>query len=589
MSQGQRSDPVLSQVIDRLETNAGCPAPTGNWMKPPLRRYRQLWSELSMTDGILVRHRRPGPRQTSIPLIVVPSALVPSILEAVHDSPLGGHLGVDKTSTRILEKYYWAGYSTDVADFIQTCDVCQRRKTTVPSPRAALQPIPVGRPFEMLAMDFLELPQTPRGNRYVLVVADYFTRWIEAFAVPDQKRETVARTLIDGVFTRHGFPLLLHSDHGRNFEGNVIKEMCGILGIEKVRTSPYHPQCDGLVERMNRQIIDMLAKYCSKNPTSWDQWLQVVLGAYRTATHSSTGFSPAELVYGRQLRSPSDLLLQPVQDPAGYIEEIKTNHQLAKEIVEAEMAASQERQARNYNKGTVEPNVFQVGDHVYNANPTGRSRKICQRFTGPFRVLARKGDTNYLVRHIRGGRRQCIHRNRLKACYRRTHTGSDNDGNKDQGNQRAQPQTEIRAETVNHVPQADARQQTTQEQSHYDDESLLIRPETGEERQGDENEHPQPNLQLLDQAGQEQQRGETENHQPNLQVLDQAGQEQQCGGNGNHQPNLHVLDRTEGHTPEETQEEQESAERSRRNVRQPVWLQDFETTFDDHDSPLEGE
>jgi transposase InsO family protein len=255
MRQYQRSDPVLSQVIDRLESNADCPAPSGIWIKPPLRRYRQLWSELSMVDGILTRHRRPGPREDSKQLMLLPSALIPSVLKELHDSPLGGHLGVDKTISRALERYYWPGYSADIGNFIQTCDVCQRRKATVPSPRAALQSIPVGRPFEMLAMDFLELPKTPRGNRYVLVVADYFTRWVEAFAVPDQRSETIARTLIDGVFTRHGFPLILHSDQGRNFESNLIKEMCKILGIEKVRTSPYHPQCDGLVERMNRQSL----------------------------------------------------------------------------------------------------------------------------------------------------------------------------------------------------------------------------------------------------------------------------------------------------------------------------------------------
>ena len=115
----------------------------------------------------------------------------------------------------------------------------------------------------MVAMDILELPRTARGNKYVMVVSDYFTRWPEAFPLQDQKAETVARTLVDGVISRHGIPLILHSDQGPNFESAVIKEMCRLLGMTKVRTTPYHPQSDGLVERLNRTILDMLSEYCS--------------------------------------------------------------------------------------------------------------------------------------------------------------------------------------------------------------------------------------------------------------------------------------------------------------------------------------
>jgi transposase InsO family protein len=106
----------------------------------------------------------------------------------------------------------------------------------------------------MPAVDFLELPRTPFGNRYVLVVSDYFTKQVEAFTLSNQKSETVARALVDGVLTRHGIPLILYSDQGRNFEGKVIKDLCRLMGMDKVRTTPYHPQCDGLAERMNRSI-----------------------------------------------------------------------------------------------------------------------------------------------------------------------------------------------------------------------------------------------------------------------------------------------------------------------------------------------
>ena len=154
-------------------------------------------------------------------------------------------------------------------------------------------------------------------------------------------------------------------------------------------------------------------------------WLQIVIGAYRSAPQSSTGFSPAQLVYGRSLRLPSDVLgHEPAQhphDPQGYLEQLIAKQRLAREVVDAEIAAAQDRQTRNYNDLT-EPPGFKKDDLVYKLNPAigaGQSRKIRNRFTGPYRVIEARGDANYVIQHPQGGRRQCVHRNRLKHCYRR--------------------------------------------------------------------------------------------------------------------------------------------------------------------------
>ena len=207
-------------------------------------------------EGVLCRICVPGPRQDPIVLIVLKESVVPVVLKQLHDDPLGGHFGVEKTLGRVRERYHWHKFTVDTTEFIRTCDTCQRRTGPKPTPRAMLESVPVGGPFEMIAMDILELPLTTKGNRYALVVSDYFTRWPEAFALKDQKAETVARTFVDGVVSRHGIPSVLYSDQGPNFESSLIKEMCHILGITKVRTTPYHPQCDGLVERLNRTVLN---------------------------------------------------------------------------------------------------------------------------------------------------------------------------------------------------------------------------------------------------------------------------------------------------------------------------------------------
>ena len=171
--------------------------------------------------------------------MVLPAALTKDVLKELHDEPLSGHFGVNKTTARVVERYYWAGYTKDIHEFVQSCQVCQKRKPAKLSPKAPLHSIPIESPLKMLAIDFLELPRTPLGNRYVLVVADYFTRWVEAFALPDQRRETVARALVDGVIARHVVPCILHSDQGRNFESHVVRDLCKILGIEKRRVHPH--------------------------------------------------------------------------------------------------------------------------------------------------------------------------------------------------------------------------------------------------------------------------------------------------------------------------------------------------------------
>ena len=168
----QQNDVVLRKVLGDHQ-----PLPRGAWRVGALRRYRQLWHQLAIREGILCRMCVPGPRQDPIAHIVLPESVVPVVLNHLHDDPLGGHFGVKKTLGRVRERYYWHNFTVDTTEFIRTCDTCQRRTGPKPTPRAMLESVPVGGPFEMVAMDILELPLTTRGNRYALVVSNYFTRW----------------------------------------------------------------------------------------------------------------------------------------------------------------------------------------------------------------------------------------------------------------------------------------------------------------------------------------------------------------------------------------------------------------------------
>ena len=278
----QERDPDISLVLTELRSGPARPKAIGKWRHGVLKSYHRIWSQLGLLNGkVLVRTHRLRPQEEERKRLVVPKSLRQKLLKQVHDSVLSGHLGVDKTLARVQELYYWPGYSSDVEAYVRSCLVCQQRNAPIPHPRAALQPIPVGGPFEMLAMDMLELPQTDAGNKYCLLVTDYFTKWPEAYALKDQKAETVARALMD-VIARHGIPQVLLSDQGRSFDNAVVKELCSKLQIHKVRTSAYHPQCDGLVERLNRTLLSMLSKYAHQRPAE--------LGPILTTSHWCLSF-----------------------------------------------------------------------------------------------------------------------------------------------------------------------------------------------------------------------------------------------------------------------------------------------------------
>ena len=152
------------------------------------------------------------------------------------------------------------------------------------------------------------LQYTNKGNRYILVIADYFTKWTEAYALPNHTAVTVAETLITEFVCRWGMPLAIHSDQGREFESRLFKEMCRLLGGDKTKTCPYHPQSDGMVERFNRTCISMLSAFVNEHKDDWDEYLPYLLAAYRASIHDSTGFTPNRLMTGRECDLPIDLL-----------------------------------------------------------------------------------------------------------------------------------------------------------------------------------------------------------------------------------------------------------------------------------------
>ena len=184
---------------------------------------------------------------------------------------------------------------------------CQMRKTPRNCKPAPLLPIPVDGAFDRVAVDCLgPFPESYSGNCYV-VFSDYLTRWPEAFAVSTIQATVIAKLLVNEIFCCHGSPKTLLSDHGKNFLSKLVCEVCKLLAIDKLNTSPYHPMTDGLVERFNSFISQSLSMYISANQKDWDEFLPSILFAYHTLLQATTGDSPFYLLYGREPRLPLDV------------------------------------------------------------------------------------------------------------------------------------------------------------------------------------------------------------------------------------------------------------------------------------------
>ena len=190
----------------------------------------------------------------------------------------------------------------DVEKHCRSCLGCVIRRGSGRATNPPLSQNPVGGPFHRVGVDVLQLPLTESGNCYLLVFVDYLTKWVEAFPIHDQSAETIARLLVTEIFCQHGAPELLLSDRGANFLSDLFTEVCKLLNISKVNTSGYHPQTNGLVEKMNSTVIAMLSKFVETSGRDWDKHLLYILFAYRAAVHDSTRESPFYMLYGRYPR-----------------------------------------------------------------------------------------------------------------------------------------------------------------------------------------------------------------------------------------------------------------------------------------------
>ena len=307
------------------------------------------------------------------------------VLQMNHDHVLAGHLGVERTYQRLRRQFTWPGMLNDVKDYVRSCVTCARRKA-IGAVKAPLVSMPLESvAWSMIAMDIVgPLPESDNGNKYILVICDYATRYSLTFPMADQRASTVAKILVYQVFAKFGAPVKLLSDRGTNFVSELVAETCKLFQVKRLITTAYHPQTDGLVERFNRTLIDMLAAYTSEKISVWDEYLPLVTLAYNTSKHTSLRHSPFYLLFGRDAVLPIETLPDIRIRLINEEQEIGDEWQKAKELALRYLEANQVKQKNHYDANSKIIEV-KIGDLVYYKNHR-KQHKLTDRWKGPYKV-----------------------------------------------------------------------------------------------------------------------------------------------------------------------------------------------------------
>ncbi|KFD69482.1 hypothetical protein M514_18354 [Trichuris suis] len=242
-------------------------------------------------------------------------------------------------------------------------------------------------------------------------------KWAEAYSCSTMEAEETAELLVTQFFAKFVPPDTIHSDQGSTFEASLMGNLFELFGIEKTRTTPYHPQSNGLVERFNRTLLDVLRALVSETPGNWDSALPFATMAYNTSVHEATGVTPYFALFGREVRLPVDIqygLPKPRPEHiSAYIWQTRERMHKVQSFMRRRMRIDQ-RQRKEYYDKNARASVFEVGDKVWLAIP--KRHKLSPSWEGPYSVVTKKGGDVYCIRldaHPR--RRLNVHANRLRA------------------------------------------------------------------------------------------------------------------------------------------------------------------------------
>ena len=400
--------PLLERAFDEKEIDQ---VPVCFYVKNGILMRKWCPPDISAEDEWTVNHQ-----------IVVPRVYRPEILNLAQDTPMSGHLGINKTYHKILNQFYWPGLKSDVSQFCKSCHTCQMvGKPNQTIPKAHLQPIPAfDEPFSRIIIDCVgPLPKTKSGHEYLLTIMCASTRFPEAIPLRNIKTNNIVRALVK-FFTSVGLPKSVQSDQGSNFMSGIFQQVMHELGITQYKSSPYHPESQGALKRFHQTLKNTIRSYCFDTENDWDEGIHLLLFAARESVQESLGFSPFELVFGHTVCGPLKLLKEKFLSNNDsslnllqYVSDFKDRLSKACEAAWTNLKSAQRKMKRWYDENANE-RKFMPGDRVLALLPVP-GKPLQASYYGPYTVDKQISDVNYIVNTPgRRKQKQLCHVNMLK-------------------------------------------------------------------------------------------------------------------------------------------------------------------------------
>ncbi|VDI29924.1 Hypothetical predicted protein [Mytilus galloprovincialis] len=409
----QKEDSDLGPVHKWLDNNCKPNRDEIASYSPSTRKY-WLNYDLLITKNNVLYQKRLQPTGESYQLLV-PKVLRKEVMTSCHNTMYSAHFGVNKTKDKIKNCFHWYKMGEDIQSHVNTCSVCNRFKALNRKPKASLQSYTVGYPLDRVAIDVIgPLPHTRQNNKFILVIGDHFTRWMEAFPLPHQQAEKVAEKLVHEFISRFGIPLELHSDQGRNFESKIFTEVCKLLEIHKTRSTSYRPCSNGIIERFNATLEGMIRSFVNKNANDWDLHIGILMAAYRSTVHPATGYSPNMLMLGREITLPPQIIFpfpncNESMEVETYVSKMRSKLEEIYQLAREHLRSSAVRQKKDYDS-RISQNQFCKGSLVYKFNNI--FKKLNERWSGPFVIVDILSPVLYKIKNRY--KSETVHHDKLK-------------------------------------------------------------------------------------------------------------------------------------------------------------------------------
>ena len=390
---------------------------------PTCKSYFHEWRRIEMWKNVLYRRWENNAGTETRLQLIVPTALQRTLCREIHDGRTTCHMGKKRVLRLLNKTFFWYKMDKDVAWWIRTCEICQRRMRPTREPKAPMTIYVTGFPGERVAMDVVgPLKESKSGNKYVLCITDHFSKFSRAFAMPDQVAKRVARIFVDEWVCQWGEPMALHTDQGSNFESELLAQVCDLMKVPKTRTSPYHPQGNAQTERYNQTIINIVAKLTDKSTyDDWDEQIPVAVAAYNATEHATTGFTPNRLMFNREMRHNFDKMLPEAVDPEKletwdeYVQRMDQQTREAFQVARETIGRSVLLQKKYYDKNS---NLikYKVGDAVmvrdHRQHEAGTA-KLSDKYDGPYFVIDVLSDVNFRLAKTENDKAKVIHHDRM--------------------------------------------------------------------------------------------------------------------------------------------------------------------------------